>query len=132
MAGAVTLSMEEYLATDAFNDALNTAYREARNKYGSHDSNIPAVVLRYTCSRMLSSSSLPAPLGEIPEPNDEFVGKAMASVLPDMASLGVRSLDELELAVQVILLQLAAATDRLGMIAAQNTQDDHSDTDSED
>ena len=126
----VTLCMEDYLATDDFNDALNTAYREARNKYGSHDSNIPAAVLSCTCSRMLSSSSLPAPLGEIPEPDEEFVGKAMAAVLPDMAS--VRSLEELELAVQVILLQLAAATDTLATIAAQSDQDDQSDTDSED
>ena len=107
------------------------ACREAKNKHGSADSNIPDVVLHGTCSRVLASR-LPAPLHEIPAPDAEFIERALASVLPAVADSGVRSLDELEMAVQVILLQLAAATDRLAAIAAEEGDGADRDSDSED
>ena len=128
--GLATEAMEDYLASASFSDALDTAYKEAKNKYGSTDSNVPAVVLHRTCSRVLASG-LPAPLHELPAPDNEFIERALASVLPKLADSGVRSLDELEMAVQTVLLNLAAATDRLAAIDAEDIQDKDSDSEDE-
>jgi hypothetical protein len=127
---SVTEAMEDYLASASFSDALDTAYKEAKNKYGSTDSRVPAVVLHRTCSRVLASP-LPAPLHELPAPDAEFIERAIASVLPKLADSGVRSLDELEIAVQAVLLNLAAATDRLADIDAKVIQDKDSDSEDE-
>ena len=77
------------------------------------------------------ASPLPAPLHELPAPDAEFIERAIASVLPKLADSGVRSLDELEIAVQAVLLNLAAATDRLADIDAKVIQDKDSDSEDE-
>ena len=115
----VTASMEEYLSSTAFEAALRTAYQDARREYGSTDSNVPAGVLQSTCTGVLSRA-LPSPLDELPAPDTAFIDKAMSSVLPSSMDTGLRSFEEFETAVQVVLLHLAATADRLGEIAAQD------------
>ena len=116
----VTASMEEYLSSTAFEAALRAAYQDARREYGSTDSNVPAGVLQSTCTSVLTSRALPRPLDELPAPDTAFIDKAMSSVLPSSMNAGLRSFEELETAVQVVLLHLAATADRLGEIAAQD------------
>ena len=113
---SVTELMESYLASGSFDDLLLSSFTEAQHGAGSHGRNISPDVLRATITAV--QQSLPAPLSELPEANEEFVENAIAGVLPDIARSGVASRDELYTTVQVVLLQLAAATDKLAELVA--------------
>jgi hypothetical protein len=117
---SVTELMESYLASGTFDGQLSAAFSEAQRGGGSHDRNISPDVLRATIAAV--QRSLPAPLSELPEADATFVESAIASVLPDLARSGVADRDEVVTAVQVVLLQLAAATDKLAALVAGGDQ----------
>ena len=108
---SVTGIMESYLATSTYTEALQAAYEAARHGGGGNDRNIADAVLIATVVGV--QAALPEPLSEIPPANAEFIDTAVASVLPEVAQGGVKDLAELDMAVQVVLLQLAGATDKL-------------------
>ena len=116
---ATQTAMEAWLGTSDFDTALSRCFTKAQHGGGSHGRNISEDVLLETCVGLVSE--LPGELAQLPPPDEQFVQAALASTLPDIARAGVRDEETLSTCVQVVLLQLAAATDKLAdMVVAEH------------
>ena len=115
---ATQIAMEAWLSTSEFDTALSSCLTKAQHGGGSHGRNISGDVLLATCVGVVGE--LPGGLAQLPPPDEQFVQVALASTLPDIARAGVRDEATLSTSVQAVLLQLAAATDKLAdMVVAE-------------
>jgi hypothetical protein len=107
-------AMEEWLssasATDAFEEALEASMSAEGG--GSHGRNLSFDQLVAVCQLVVER--LPQPLDQIiPPPDAKFVGRAVASTLPDVVHSGLRDSETLTMAVQAVFVMLASSVDIL-------------------
>ena len=111
---SVAADLEQWLSLPEANVALEAALRRvmALEGGGSHGRNISFKMLVAVCQRAVED--LPEPLCVVlPEPDEKFVRHAVERALPEVDQAGVQDTEELFVAVQTVLIMLAAATDLL-------------------
>lgn len=112
-------AVEEWLSSPDSTAAVRSAFGDAMASEGggSHGRNISFDVLVEVCTAAVAR--LPAGLAEVlPAPDAKFVRRAVTATLPDVDRAGIRDEETLATAVQVVLLNLAAAVDLLNAAVA--------------